>query len=99
MKPGNGSLSLDTFLTMPLVKFGGAAASLLVAGWIARGYMQEISGGIDNATMAINSVRDEVRRIRSDVYTRTDHRIWSYELERANSGKIVVPSLRVPESQ
>jgi hypothetical protein len=96
VKPG--SLSVDTWFSLPLVKAGGFAAAILFAGWTARGYMQQINGGIDNATVAINSVRDEVRRMRADVYTRTDHRIWSYELEKANAGRIVVPSLHVSAS-
>ena len=94
MKPSiSGHISLDSFLTMPLVKFVGLASILLTSGWLARDYAQTIRGGIDNATYAINSVRDEVRRMRADVYTRTDHRMWSYELEKANKGAIVVPKI------
>lgn len=93
----NVLLTVDTVLALPVVKLVGACAALLAAGWFAKEYAQRITTSIDNLGARFDQFRSEIRsdlneRTR-DRWTRTEQLMWSYQLEKANSGKINVPDL------
>jgi hypothetical protein len=98
------SLKLNTLLTLPLVRFIGFAAACILFGASAREYMLRLTHEVETVTFKVGSVLDEVARLRKDLseelnrrtadqMTRTDAKLWSYELERANAGKLIVPPL------
>jgi hypothetical protein len=89
--------TLDSVLALPVVKLAGAAVALLTCGWFARDYATGIESSIKELTNEVKRLRielsQELDRRTSDRYTRTEHRIWALELERANAGKLAVPAV------
>lgn len=103
-RPNNVLLSVDTVLALPVVKLIGAAVALLTMGWFARDYALRVEAAtlkigqsVERIAADLGQFRVEIRRELEtrtfDRYTRTDHKLWSYELEKQNIGKIIVPGL------
>lgn len=102
--PSNILLTVDTVLALPLVKLVGVCAALLTAGWFAKDYANRLESATSKIGMSVDRIANDLSQFRveirrdldvrtSDRYTRTDHRLWSYELEKQNVGKITVPGI------
>lgn len=99
-----GGVTLNTLLTLPVVKAVGFALALFAAGAGAREYMLQLTSEVGSVRDKVSTVLVEVSRLRADLHaelerrtvdqmTRTDAKLWGYELERANGGRITVPPL------
>jgi len=97
-------LTVDTVLSLPLVKAVGACAALLTAGWFAKDYAtrlenstEKISASVDKLATEFTVFRNDIKRDldarTADRFTRTEHKLWTYELEKQNAGRIIVPPL------
>lgn len=98
-------LSIETVFSMPLVKLVFFASTLLMAGWVSRQYVNEMTGSVDKVATSVDQVQKEVERMRKELkeelerrtydrWTRTDQRFWSYELDKINGGKVQVPQVQ-----
>lgn len=99
---------MDTVLSLPLVKALGAVAALLTAGWFAKDYVSRLEASTEKIGQSVDKLANEFSTFRSDVkrdldartadrLTRTEHRLWTYELEKQNAGKLTVPMLPYAE--
>lgn len=101
------ALNLNTILTLPVVKAVGFAVACVMLGAGAREYMLRLTSEVETVRREVSNVLYELGRMRTemsadldrrtaDQMTRTDAKLWSYELERVNGGKITVPPLPPP---
>ena len=93
----SGNLTLNTVLTLPLVKLCAWSAALLTAGWIANDKANNITQGIVKVQRDVTDLKTELRteldRRTFDRWTRTDQQLWSYEFQRLNDGKMRIPEM------
>jgi hypothetical protein len=93
-------IGINTILALPIVRAGGFALLLIGAGWAASGYANSLTNSINALASEVSTLRTELRleldRRTADKWSRTDMRFWGYDLEKANSGKIIVPA--IPQS-
>lgn len=90
-------LTINTLLSLPLVKVIGSAVVLLTAGWFAKDYANKLTQSVADLSREVSSLRVDLRgeldRRTFGVWTRTDHRLWSYELHRVNNGSLKIPDM------
>jgi uncharacterized membrane protein len=79
-------LTINSMLSLPVVKFVGIAVTLLYAGWMANSHVSRIERSIEQLSTKVDAAT-------ADRYTRTDHIIWSSNLRSENAGKITVPQV------